>query len=514
MFVLRFVLRSVIDGLVLVFSCAALSAQANHVPARQLDYTSFARTFLEENGLAELSRSGPAGHNFEELLDGPAFVRIDLVGLDVRFPTRALRDGDDAELFRDAVAALVEVQEHWIAWRHPQSSAGTEEDWKAIAKWVKSWSRNKLAGVQGGRSLFESLEASEAVLGSARKLAESARAEEASAGEERDPGRLLFAPDRKSYLELIALAGWLDQGARGNLWNDQVLGTTIQWIGWTQLVALEYALLPLDPKSPFGGVSLIAGDKTGLEQYAAERGAVLCLRREFHDQTVHFFEQSLAANLVIAATGKNNLRPGDWKLEKKTSGASTPAYERFVPGGNPSGGSLPPRPAGEGVTSGNAVEISLYRSTQGAEFFLGTLREGQKLGAKLASKDKKRSSDKSAHFALHSFSKNEDCAVTAPFLGEQAEKKALPPDAFLDDYEDFFRAYRSGFLHWLQHHGAGDEAASQAKFAELIVAHAKHNPLEPLDATFEQLYRQPISHEDGSIESLEWRYLGWLSKKK
>jgi hypothetical protein len=115
---------------------------------------------------------------------------------------------------------------------------------------------------------------------------------------------------------------------------------------------------------------------------------------------------------------------------------------------------------------------------------------------------------------VHSFEDNEDRAVTAPFLGDLAEKKGLPPDAYLDDYEDFFRAYRSGFLYWLQTQGLPDEAQAQQRFRDLLHTHAGRNPLQSMDEVFSTVYGVPLSHADGSVDSLEWRYLAWLAGKK
>lgn len=495
----------------------AFSPQAGP-PPREVDYDGLAREFLTESGLDDIARSGPSGHTFDELLDGPAFVRMDLADLDVRFPRISIADGSKAEDFRDAMGALVRMQQTWTAWRRPDTAAASEPHWARVEKWVKSWSRNAMVGAAGGQSLLDSLNADADVRAAlqAIDLATDVREASSSEGPVIAPGRLLLTMDRKTYLQLASLGGWLDDQVRAVTWDDRQLGTTIQWIGWTELVCMEFASLPVDPKAPFGGVSLTKGDKNDLLQYAAERGAALQLRRLFHNQQVHFYEQSLAANLVIAAAGKNDLREGDWKLEYKTSGSSTPPYERFVPGGNPAGGTLPARPAGPGATTGNATEKAFYRATRGADHFLGPLREGQKDGAKLAAKDRKNPlrKDKTAHFAIHGNGGKDATAVSAPFLGDRAEKKALPDNEYLDDYEDFFRAYRSGFFDWLRDEAVADPAESAEKFATLMREHAARDPLTPIDPLFEEVYGVPLSADDGETDSLEWRYLAWLARKK
>jgi hypothetical protein len=37
---------------------------------------------------------------------------------------------------------------------------------------------------------------------------------------------------------------------------------------------------------------------------------------------------------------------------------------------------------------------------------------------------------------------------------------------------------------------------------------------EPLEATVQRIYSLPLSGVDGSVDSLEWRFLDWLSKQK
>jgi hypothetical protein len=354
------------------------------------------------------------------------------------------------------------------------------------------------------------------IIDAAARLREFTRADAKTTADVGDLNQIVFAPTRKDFFEVVALAGSLDPEKRPELWNDNVVDRTIAWVGWTQIVAMEYVLLPIDPNNPTIGVSMTEKDETGEVQYMTERAAALLLRKEFYKRSPHFLEQTLASNLVIATVGKNDLHVGEWKLEYKTSGASTQPYERFVPGGNSAGGTLPARPAGPGAVSGSATHISRYRESQGSDHFIASLREGQKMGAKLAAKDKSLplASDKLAHFEIYSHEDHDTCAITAPFLGELADKKKLPPHGYLDDYEDFFRAYRSGFIYWLQHHGMETEEASRQRFARLLEQQASGDPLASPDQLFLEVYGTRLSHDSGEIESLEWRFLGWLGKRK
>ena len=158
------------------------------------------------------------------------------------------------------------------------------------------------------------------------------------------------------------------------------------------------------------------------------------------------------------------------------------------------------------------MDVSRYRVDGGPDFFVKALQGGQKAGAKLASKNREDPlrKDKRVHFALHSFDPVGDTYVTAPFLGLPAEGKPLPPNDFLDDYEDFFRAYRAAFFDWLREHGAGSKVDSEARFAELIAKHAARPVGTPMDAVVEEVYGVPLSAPTPETDALEWRFLDWL----
>lgn len=484
--------------------------------ASRLDFEGLAKSFLAEQGLADWAAAGPGAHGFDELLDSPAYVRLSLGTFDLRVPRKSLEDGQTADEFKSVVQEILDLQTHWLEWKAPTRAAECGDDWKALAKWVKGWSKSKLARVDGGRTLYEGLAASEAVRAAAQHVAEALRADDATCQAVGELGRIVYAPSRKDFVQTLAVAAWFDPSLRANFWSDKVIERTLEWVGWTQVVSFRYTTLPVDAERPYAGVDMSADDKTGFAQYMTERAAALLLRREFWRQDAHFFEQTLAADLVVANTGKNNLRSGEWKLELHTSGSTSQPYERFVPGGNPAGGTLPPNPAGPGTTSGNATQVSLYRTSEGSDYFFGPLRQGQIAGAKSVAKDKKRrlADDKTAHFALYSFTARGEYVVTAPFLGQLAETQPLPPNDYLDDYEEFFRAYRAGFLQWLRTSALPGKDESQAKFAELIAAHGGRSERALIDVSVQEVYGVPLSAMDPSSDSLEWRYLAWLSKKK
>ena len=454
---------------------------------------------------------------FLEVVDGPSHVRLDVGSFDVRFPVASLQEAPHLELFQEAVQTLIDLQENWFAWRTAGGdSEQVEDDWSQLRKFVKGWKTGKFGQVNGGTvSLYEQLGAKDTVLEAVARLSELTATPAEAAAEVGAANVLVLEPTREQFIRSFSLAGLLEPLQRAHLWSDGTVAQTATWCGWTQIACLEQIAFPFDLEKPYQGRPHSGEDPTGFAQYLAERGSVALLRKEFYRHGTHFFEETLGTNLVIAAVGKNDLRQGVWKLEYKTAGGSTQPFERFVPGGNPQGGTLPKRKAHSGPKTGSAMEISKYRGTHGEGFFLGVLKEGQKAGAKLASKDKANPlrKNKIAHFELYSFETSEPLPVTAPFLGAQAENKTLPPNEYLDDYEDFYRAYRSGFFHWLRTKAVeGDEEASEARFQELIRAQRARDVGTPMHEVVQAVYGVPMSSADPETESLEWAFLEFVKK--
>ena len=79
--------------------------------------------------------------------------------------------------------------------------------------------------------------------------------------------------------------------------------------------------------------------------------------------------------------------------------------------------------------------------------------------------------------------------------------------SFVDDFREFHRAYRSGFVHWLQTQAAGDD--SPAKFAEFLRALAAGRSV---DEAHQAVYGLPLSGEPAS-QNGESAFLRWLIKK-
>lgn len=500
---------------------AALPAFAFPVAARvvqdvSVDFAKLATGFAEAQGLDPESAGTVL---FKDVLNGPGFVRVELGAFDVRYPGSFLADGDHAKAFEEAAATLLDVQEHWLAWfaaerdGHDQAQA----DLETLRRWVKSWSPAglKKAGLQGG-DLVQLLKSKD----KEREAVERLRAFAGPNDDQRfelgdDVGRIVFAPTRKAFLEILGFLGWIDQDRRDSYWKDDNVGITASWYDWTAIVPLEAAAWPVELDKPFKAQSHNERHKTGLRQFVADRGASSLLRAAFYRAEFSMFESSIRENLVIAAVGRNDLYLADWGLSYGSSGSSSQGSSRWVPATGVPGKSGSAAGAPPPSVSVSASHVPRWRKSAGEDHFVGPLKRGQDDGASLAAKKKvEQWKDQRAHFELDSSESNKKGLVTAPFLGYAAQRKDPVAKALRDDYQEFFRAYRTAFYHWLQRHGKDDPEAAQEAFTKLMHEHA--DPFE--DVVFEDMvqrvYGVPLSAEDGSTDSLEWRFLAWLSKQR
>ena len=258
-----------------------------------------------------------------------------------------------------------------------------------------------------------------------------------------------------------------------------------------------------DPKYKTGE-PMDAFDDDGLRQQVVLQAAQALVFTCINRTDLALLEKGLAVKLTIAVCGRANTIDGEGAIT--SSGATTAPYSRFVPGGNPAGGHLPPAPA----APLNSMLENHWRKGNGEDFFVAPLRKGQKAGSKRAAKNKDHPlrKDKTAHFELEASGKKH--LVTAPFLGELAKQQQYPPPDFLNDYREFNRSYQTCFLHWLSQHGSKESAEqSEEMFRELVLRMGSRETLV-LDAVAEQVYGVPLSGTDPSTESLEWRFLAWL----
>ena len=241
-----------------------------------------------------------------------------------------------------------------------------------------------------------------------------------------------------------------------------------------------------------------AREKTGLEQHVAQRGAIALAWSTFGDGLTLALELGLAQALVVEAFGENNTRSGG-----ATRGSVTNGMTAFIPGGNSGGGALPPTNAD-----------SVWRSDLGANHFVKVLRAAQKAASKRAPKAPKGRGEKLAWFQLVADDTASKHDVRAPFFGVQDGGKELPPEEFLSDYLEFFRAYKTAFVYWLYKKAGGNAKASAAAFAQLAREVTAQDGRGDLNEITRGVYDVPLSTDVAAGgESLEGRFLEWLAKQ-
>lgn len=487
--------------------CLAFPAiGAAQAPAAEIPFDELARTFRERRC------DGNAACTVPEILERK-FVQVQLGAFEVFYPTEHLAQTEAPEDLVDVVVGLLEYQRVWIEWLLAGDETATSvlADLAALRAWAAAWPVRKLAklGKEGGhKDLADFCEASPDLRAAEARVLAYLRSDATGlpfSAERRV--QLILSPTRLDFMQWVAFVGELNEEKRRELYSFGVDQWTQFWTDWTLVAAMEYASWDgFDPKFQ-SGKSMKSFYPTGIvEQVTLQAGMAFlkfCVKRD-----LNHYDNALVMNIVLEFTGTINTIDGEGQL--KDSGAQTQPYSRFVPGGNPNGGTLPPRSAqGQSVVVG-----SPYRKGDGKDHFFGALKKGQSEGAKYAMKQKvARYKDSLAHFLLRP--EEGKCAVTAPFFGVAASLQQYPAQEFLTEYGEFFRAYKSAFHHWLRTKAdATSPEASAAKFRQIM---------QQLDGlkdgrTFEQLaeetYGVPLSAANGEADSLEWRFLAFLSQGK
>jgi hypothetical protein len=173
----------------------------------------------------------------------------------------------------------------------------------------------------------------------------------------------------------------------------------------------------------------------------------------------------------------------------------------------------------EGGTLPKNNADSLWREDLGADHFVKVLKLAQRAGGQ----DARSAAEKLPYFEITHDDGTQRMKVRAPFLGQAARTKALPPEGFLGDYREFFRAYKTCFAYWMYEQAAGPKKPdSHAKFLQLLERVAggvsddggdSGAPGEVFEAHLAAVYGQPWSAENQDPDNLEWRFLSWLAKQ-
>lgn len=397
-------------------------------------------------------------------------------------------------------------------------TAAAKANAEALITWVKTWKPPAFSKAEtaADKDLFALLGANDAQKKAAKELGEYLLSadELVAVPKTGQKVHILFAPTRLDFIELIGYTGLVDPTQQGQLWNKTATMWTGFWLDWTLVLALEYPPWGDDKKFETG-LSMNKFEATGMLEHTLQQSMLALLWMVYGDNDALYLNQAQAMNMVIEVVGEINALEGDGG--RATSGGHTEPYEKFVPGGNSSGGFLPPISAAPQDT----LKTNPWHEGLGKDHFITALKKGQVAGYKQLQHDSPHgldpavAKDKVAHFALTSSSNGKKFVVSAPFMGEAAKTKSYPPTEFIADYKEFFRAYKCAFYWWIQEQGdkAGAEA-SAAKYSELMRRLAVREGGKTFEQIVQELYGVPLSGKSMETDSLEWRFLESLAKGK
>ena len=409
------------------------------------------------------------------------------------------------------IQAAIDLQEEWFLRfaKEPATLEAAKADLAILEGWIGGWSKaklKKLAKDAEGGSLFELLEAEDAVREASARLAPMIYDAEIMAVVPQfiEDIPVLFSATRLNFMQLVGYAGIVFPAVQESTWFPSTADWTQFWMDKTMVVALQYSPWSDDPKFK-GGLSMNKFDKGGQRQHVVQQLADALTNKTLNRNDVPLIDKGLAVHMTVAVCGSANTVDGEGAIT--TSGAQTRPYSRFVPGGKSEGGVLPKASA----QPFNVTRESAWRKAKVGELYFTALQDGQALGGKRVKKDKKRPLAKrpEAHFGLEAPS-GKKIAVTAPFLGEFSSQRPYPDGEYLNDFREFFRAYQACFLDWLSKTGSeGDTPeVAQEKFRQLISRLSLEKTVT-IDEAVQGVYDEPLSTLDGSA-GLEWRFLQWL----
>lgn len=469
-------------------SIAAVSADD---PKGVLPYEQIAKNYATSAGI---TGTDPATIRYEDVL-AKSFVQLKLGAFDLRFP-RADIDKRVEDVKASAMALLV-AQEQWLDWLAPAGGDQKQmrDDLKILTNWVKGWKGPTLAKAKehADSDLAKIINAPEATQLASQRLFD-ALARGAALGpakEQAQPVRLIVAPTRKEFTEFIYFFGWITPDQRGLFWLDNAPDWTSAYLLNDQLIALEYAAANRKPTDYSLGTKM---DEV-LPQQVVQLAMNALFSAYYGERVTAPFIGGLSMNLVIDAYGEVRTR-----IDGDTRSKVTGKREVFVAGGASEGGFL----------GKNSAETK-WRENGGKDHFLQVLRSTQEEGVKIAKEEK----NKAAVFSIRSDDGGQKWAAVAPFLGSASADTKPPPKEFVGDFAEFYRAYKSAFIYWLQTKSQAGEKVSREKFATLLKKLADPNMTGDFEAVFKEVYDgAPLSGPGADKDTLEGKFLIWLGKQR
>ncbi|MBL8901191.1 MAG: hypothetical protein JNM84_26425 [Planctomycetes bacterium] len=459
----------------------------------KIPHERLAQEFVEAHGHAGKT---PASVPAADLL-ASGFARLELGAFEVFYPRAFFAEAPRVEVLRRLLRGLVDLQVRFDALRASEDSAEAKalaKEAELLAKWIDGWKPKEVAAAASSTNaeLASSVPAKDPQR-AAWKLCDAAW--HAPSGKPRARIQIAFAPTRKHFVSFASWVGTTNEGYKASYWSDAVAlwgEFQVETAGDLLVLPLEYAS-PKKDASYTEGFDMNAKSPTGMLQHVVERAASRLVERSFGRGVNPLFRDGLAQNLVIALYGENNARSGGSGKSK-----STEEYGSFIPGGSSGGGLLPTLSAD-----------NRFRENLGRDHFVRVLRMAQKRGAK----EDTSGLPSSQAFVLHGTDDQDHQVVHAPFLGKGTSEPQAIPARFNDDYLEFLRAYRSCFLHWLQHVAGGNKKYAPVRFAELLRGLDAEGEAKSWEQVLQQVYGAPLRVEDPKGDSLEFRFLEWLEKQ-
>ncbi len=453
------------------------------------DHEALAKKFLETYSLQEAT---PESLPLQTLLEGRfLYAKVGLI--DLRMPAHSMADKRLAGEFLEMVKSTLEAQASWLDWMG-DSAVGGEELLADIAVVLKGFKKFKVKPLVASvdtdeRDFFKIVGANEEVLGALERLQHSmASGAPLKLEREEENAQIVLFPDRKQFVEFIAYVGWSDPTKTPHYWVDGTDVWTECFVDDTRAACLEF---PSVERGDYTiGKRMNERNPKEMAQQITQLAGMSLFENYYDGRLPAALVGGLANNLVIEVFGEV-----DTRLDGASKGNKTEARSVFIPGGASEGGRLPQENAD-----------NRWRTDNGKDHFLRALKKAQKAG-KSANKSTKH---KYKSFLLLSQSGAERYPVTAPIFGSPSAGRAAPPDAFFDDYVEFLRAYKSGFLFWLRTQVEG-KSKSKARFGEFLASLAHGDEVEFEQAVLD-FYGVPLSSKEVGKDDLEGRFLKFISK--
>jgi hypothetical protein len=421
--------------------------------------------------------------------------------LDLAVDAVLVADKGVAENVIKMAVAVTRLQARFVEQSGANDAAGKQalQDAQLVIEWLESARGDTLAAAAGGKpgDLLTCMAPKPPVAEAAARF-EQYMLSGAALGLARE-GQLhevvILAPKRRNFHELLGLFGWLMPELQGVYWHDSTVPWTNTYFNAVTVVALEYHTGDTARGSIYAGIDTNERNPTAMQQQVVQLAANSLITSLYGERVPPALVGAMAINLVVDLFGECATRvDGDLRQRR------TEAREVFIPGGQSEGGMLPPNFAN-----------SRFRGEEGKDRYLIPLKSCQSAGATQAKQERKKG--KVEHFQVYDDSQAKRLVISAPLLGTPAAAQPPLPKDFHADGAEFFRAYRTCFLFWLETQGGGAKKKSEEAYAKLLRELAALDSAANLEVAIAKVYGRPLSSAEPGKDDLEGRFLAWLAKQ-